>query len=54
MAVDAARLAAVLGLAADDAAGLTGACADSRAVRPGNVFFALAGAKTDGSRFAAP
>jgi len=30
---------------------LTGLAADSRAVRPGDVFFALAGSKTDGARY---
>jgi UDP-N-acetylmuramoyl-L-alanyl-D-glutamate--2,6-diaminopimelate ligase len=30
---------------------VTGLAADSRAVKPGDVFFALAGAKTDGARF---
>jgi UDP-N-acetylmuramoyl-L-alanyl-D-glutamate--2,6-diaminopimelate ligase len=30
---------------------VTGITADSRAVQPGNVFVAIAGAKTDGSRF---
>ena len=28
-----------------------GLAVDSRAVKPGDLFFALAGAKTDGSRF---
>jgi UDP-N-acetylmuramoyl-L-alanyl-D-glutamate--2,6-diaminopimelate ligase len=32
-------------------AAVTGIAADSRAVRPGDVFFALAGHKTDGARF---
>ncbi|MDP2733459.1 MAG: UDP-N-acetylmuramoyl-L-alanyl-D-glutamate--2,6-diaminopimelate ligase, partial [Hoeflea sp.] len=31
---------------------VTGLSADSRAVEPGNVFFALTGVKTDGARFA--
>jgi UDP-N-acetylmuramoyl-L-alanyl-D-glutamate--2,6-diaminopimelate ligase len=30
---------------------VTGLAVDSRAVKPGNVFFALAGGKTDGARF---
>src|SRR5882757_5471267 len=30
---------------------VTGLAVDSRAVKPGDVFFALAGAKTDGARF---
>lgn len=33
------------------AAEVTGLAVDSRAVKPGEVFFALAGAKTDGARF---
>jgi UDP-N-acetylmuramoyl-L-alanyl-D-glutamate--2,6-diaminopimelate ligase len=40
----------------DDASGalnVTGVALDSRYVKPGDVFFALAGAKTDGSRFIA-
>ncbi|WP_398480379.1 UDP-N-acetylmuramoyl-L-alanyl-D-glutamate--2,6-diaminopimelate ligase [Tardiphaga sp.] len=32
---------------------VTGLAVDSRAVKPGDVFFALAGAKTDGARFIA-
>ncbi|MEM5474350.1 UDP-N-acetylmuramoyl-L-alanyl-D-glutamate--2,6-diaminopimelate ligase [Hoeflea sp. AS60] len=32
---------------------VTGLTADSRVVEPGNLFFALAGVKTDGARFAA-
>src|SRR5579872_5126714 len=32
---------------------VTGLAADSRLVKPGNVFFALAGAKTDGAKFVA-
>jgi UDP-N-acetylmuramoyl-L-alanyl-D-glutamate--2,6-diaminopimelate ligase len=34
-----------------EAAVVTGLAVDSRAVRPGEVFFALAGSKTDGARF---
>ena len=34
-----------------EAAEVTGLAVDSRAVRPGDLFFALAGAKTDGARF---
>jgi UDP-N-acetylmuramoyl-L-alanyl-D-glutamate--2,6-diaminopimelate ligase len=34
-----------------EAAEVSGLAADSRAVRPGEVFFALAGSKTDGARF---
>src|SRR3977135_993761 len=30
---------------------VTGLAVDSRAVKPGDLFFALAGAKTDGARF---
>src|SRR3954464_5101546 len=36
---------------ADDAVGVRGVAVDSRAVKPGDLFFALAGSKTDGSRF---
>ncbi|HXO70513.1 MAG TPA: Mur ligase domain-containing protein, partial [Bradyrhizobium sp.] len=32
---------------------VTGLAVDSRAVKPGDLFFALAGAKTDGARFIA-
>ena len=32
---------------------VTGISSDSRTVAPGNLFFALAGSKTDGSAFAA-
>jgi len=52
MAVDALRLAAILGLAPGEVAGLTGLAADSRAVRPGEVFFALSGSKADGATYA--
>ena len=34
-----------------DATEVTGLAVDSRAVKPGDLFFALAGAKTDGARF---
>ena len=34
-----------------EAAEVSGLAVDSRAVKPGDVFFALAGAKTDGARF---
>jgi UDP-N-acetylmuramoyl-L-alanyl-D-glutamate--2,6-diaminopimelate ligase len=34
-----------------EAAEVSGLASDSRAVRPGEVFFALAGSKTDGARF---
>src|SRR5438477_7204002 len=34
-----------------EAAEVSGLATDSRAVRPGEVFFALAGSKTDGARF---
>src|SRR6204780_3315968 len=37
--------------AAAEATAVTGLAADSRAVRPGDVFFALTGARTDGARF---
>jgi UDP-N-acetylmuramoyl-L-alanyl-D-glutamate--2,6-diaminopimelate ligase len=36
-----------------DAVDVTGLAMDSRVVRPGDLFFALAGAKTDGARFMA-
>jgi UDP-N-acetylmuramoyl-L-alanyl-D-glutamate--2,6-diaminopimelate ligase len=48
-----ADLAALCGGAATGAAAVAGVTADSRAVRPGDVFFALAGAKVDGASFAA-
>ena len=32
-------------------ASVTGLAVDSRAVKPGDLFFALAGSKTDGARF---
>ncbi|MCG6121999.1 MAG: UDP-N-acetylmuramoyl-L-alanyl-D-glutamate--2,6-diaminopimelate ligase [Microvirga sp.] len=46
-------LGALLGAtgAGDDALGVTGATADSRAVAAGSLFFAIAGAKADGARF---
>src|SRR5438477_8504315 len=34
-----------------DAVDVKGLAVDSRAVKPGDLFFALAGSKTDGSRF---
>src|ERR1700688_924515 len=34
-----------------EAVGVTGLAFDSRAVKPGDLFFALAGHKTDGARF---
>ena len=34
-----------------DAIEVKGIAVDSRAVKPGDLFFALAGSKTDGSRF---
>src|SRR5258707_11034895 len=34
-----------------DAIDVKGLAVDSRAVKPGDLFFALAGSKTDGSRF---
>jgi UDP-N-acetylmuramoyl-L-alanyl-D-glutamate--2,6-diaminopimelate ligase len=36
-----------------DAVSVTGLAVDSRAVKPGDLFFALAGSKTDGARFIA-
>jgi UDP-N-acetylmuramoyl-L-alanyl-D-glutamate--2,6-diaminopimelate ligase len=41
---------AVMGAGASEVA-VTGLAVDSRAVKPGDLFFALAGAKTDGARF---
>ena len=37
--------------AGDGAVAVSGLAADSRAVKPGDLFFALAGSKTDGARF---
>ena len=52
MAGDYAELSHRLGLPAQSARpGVTGIAFDSRKVKPGNVFFALAGSKTDGARF---
>ena len=34
-----------------EAVDVKGLAVDSRAVRPGDLFFAVAGSKTDGSRF---
>jgi len=36
-----------------EAAMVSGLAVDSRSVKPGDLFFALAGAKTDGARFIA-
>src|SRR5258707_2573429 len=36
-----------------EAVAVTGLAVDSRAVKPGDLFFALAGHKTDGARFIA-
>ena len=41
---------AVIGAQHADVA-VTGVAMDSRVVKPGDVFFALAGGKTDGARF---
>jgi UDP-N-acetylmuramoyl-L-alanyl-D-glutamate--2,6-diaminopimelate ligase len=41
-------------VAADRNIAIGGLTADSRAVKPGDAFFAIAGAKTDGLRFVAP
>ena len=49
-----AAAAVVAGVAATEvttATEVTGLAVDSRAVKPGDVFFALAGSKTDGARF---
>lgn len=45
--------AAIVAETSADGVTITGITADSRAVKPGNVFAALAGSKTDGSRFIA-
>ena len=37
--------------ASAEAVTVTGLSVDSRSVKPGDLFFALAGAKTDGARF---
>ncbi|MFE2166178.1 UDP-N-acetylmuramoyl-L-alanyl-D-glutamate--2,6-diaminopimelate ligase, partial [Streptomyces sp. NPDC059447] len=47
------ELAALLGLPEPDAAAITGITHDSRAVRPGDLYAALAGARTHGADFAA-
>src|ERR1035438_9677104 len=60
-----AAAAVVAGVAATEVAGVaaievttatevTGLAVDSRAVKPGDVFFALAGSKTEGARFIDP
>src|SRR5882724_7307093 len=46
---EAVEIAGVIGIA--DAIEVSGLAVDSRAVKPGDLFFALAGSKTDGSRF---